>query len=102
MATTAAGLREVGAWGVARSAHGILKAMERQDCASFERQLEQAESLAAEPSSYAEERRELLAAVAGDLKSSVRRFSRGVTPDLGLVEADLTLLRHLSRIPPIG
>lgn len=102
MTAAATRMREATGGSLTRSARGILEAMEQRDCTSFERELERAISFAPERSSYAEERRELLEAVAGDLRTSVKRLVRGAAPGLGAVHADLRLLTHLSRLPAIG
>jgi hypothetical protein len=98
MAAAAAKMSEMVAPGPARSARRILKAMQQHDLPSFERELERAASSLPQHSSIREEQRELLQAVAEDLKITVQRLARGLAPRLDPILADMSLLRHLSRL----
>lgn len=86
----------------------ILAAMQNGDLADLETGLERAERLAAnhpQPDPDAFEQLELLGAVAGQMRQSISRFGRQLTPHLEGVEVHLRLLRHLatrsaSRVAP--
>ncbi len=90
----------------------ILAAVRRGSLQELETGLERAESLAAkhprrvarpaEPygrvkDNQVEEQLELLSAVAGDLRHSISRYGRQLTPHLEGIEVHLQLLSHLAK-----
>jgi hypothetical protein len=90
----------------------ILAAMRHGSLEELETGLDRAESLAAnhpktvvraaEPyrgmrDNQVEEQLELLGAVAGDLRHSISRYGRQLTPHLEGIEVHLQLLRHLAK-----
>ena len=75
----------------------ILAAMQRGSLGELESGLARAEALAtAEPAAGADERSELLAAIAGQMRASMARFSRNLTPRLEAGGVCVRLLRHLA------
>ena len=87
----------------ARAASRILTAMQNGDLADLESGLERAERLASRqpiPVPHAVEQLELLGAVAVQMRRSIARFGRRLTPHLEGVEVHLQLLRHLAKLPP--
>jgi hypothetical protein len=89
-------------WELVQSARAILNAMENQDLANLERELDRAACPGCLPparTSHQEEQLELLSAVATHLKQSIPRFASGVAASLDPVQTDLNLLRHLCRPP---
>jgi hypothetical protein len=81
------------------TARAILAAMRAADLPALDRRLREGEALAArEPASPAlvAEQRELLAAIAAQVRRSFSRFTCGVTPHLEDFETHLRLLRHLA------
>ena len=77
----------------------ILTAMRRGDIEGLESGLEDAEQAASFGQQFdrACEQLELLGAVAGDMRHSIARFGRRVTPHLEGFEVHVQLLNHLAR-----
>lgn len=75
----------------------ILAAIQHGSLGELESGLARAETLAtAEPATIVDERSELLAAVAGQMRHSMARFSRNLTPRLEAGDVCVRLLRHLA------
>lgn len=87
----------------AQAASQILAAVQNRDLDELESGLDRAERLAdcpRPPKPHAIERLELLSAVAEEMRASINRFERRLTPRLEGVEVHLQLLRHLAYSPP--
>ena len=80
----------------------ILKAFRKGSLAELETGLERAEHLAesAAPrrpfNEEFDEKLDLLEAVAGDMRHSISRYGRSITPHLEGIEVHVQLLRHLA------
>jgi hypothetical protein len=81
----------------------ILKAVRKGSLAELETGLERAEHLAATSAAPRqcfneefEEKLELLEAVADDMRHSIARYGRSITPRLEGIEVHVQLLRHLA------
>ena len=87
----------------ALAAGRILAAMESGSLAEVERGLQRAEQLTgvSDSATLAEEQIELLDAVTHQMRHSMRRFERQLTPHIEGVEVFVRLLRHLAQPNPL-